>query len=245
MRREVTRSWWYTTIRGIQLWVYRNWHVVWLLFLLALVLWYFLCYRPYCSHSSTNDNAAIDRLSNINQLLDSCCGLTSSDSGLHFPADFMIITYHFDSEGGKDLDTRTEIISPVRDGPFGYCNGGNGKEGRFMMWSGDNTGYGVESVLIDLTKFNANDFITIDCRAFWFSVLNSGNMYLNIKAYEGGRMDLRDYQFFNVGGRLSAEKSFKGNITVCCGRSSCQNISKIGVVKYDKRQKKLFFEPSN
>jgi len=94
MRREVNRSWWYTTIRGIQMWVYRNWFVVWLLFLLALVLWYFLCYRPYCEKISNCCRNTIynQKLDSLIALQDSCCFpkyIPRKNCRVHFSGGFM------------------------------------------------------------------------------------------------------------------------------------------------------------
>ena len=97
--------------------------------------------------------------------------------------------------------------------------------------------------MIDLTKFQANDIIKIDCAGMWFSKRNSGDMALDIKAYEGGTMSLQGYQFVNSGGAQSAETSFSGNISTCCG--NCNQMESVGTITYDKGNKTLHFEPSS
>ncbi len=97
--------------------------------------------------------------------------------------------------------------------------------------------------MIDLTKFGPNDQITINCSALWWNVRNSGDMSLDIKAYEGGTMSLEGYQFVNDGGVQSAETSFNGNVHGEGG--DCQKMEPVGNITYDKRNKRLHFEPTN
>jgi hypothetical protein len=182
-------------------------------------------------------------IENIHKELNDCCacGEKKKDS-LIFPADYLIITYHFDRTSGKDLDTKTEITSPRNIGPIGYFHSRNINQTQpHLIWSRDNTGYGVESCLIDLTKFGANDLVAAECSAIWFSKRLSGDMSLDVKAYEGGTMSIANFQWSNTGGRQTAESSFEGNV-----RNTGQNVNLlelVGKITYDKARKKLTFEP--
>jgi hypothetical protein len=154
-----------------------------------------------------------------------------------------IITYHFDRSSGLDLDTKTEITSPRNIGPLGFFHRGNiNKAKPHLIWSQDNTGYGVESCLIDLTQFGANDLVSAECSAVWYSNRLSGDMSLDVKAYEGGTMSLSNFQWSNTGGRQTAETSFEGNV-----KNTGQKVNlleQVGKITYDKRKKKLTFEPA-
>jgi len=126
-----------------------------------------------------------------------------------FDADYMVITYEFTN--GKDLDTRTRVVSI--DGTT-YAD--QNAQGRYIGWSqykrtpqsatyiengnvcsvavkplaiwgSDNVGTGYESVMIDFTQLGAGQSeIVIDCRAFWFEILGTNAVNLSFKLYKGG-----------------------------------------------------------
>ena len=60
--------------------------------------------------------------------------------------DFAILRYIWTSAGGRDLDTRTYISSPARNVVVGWNK--NNNDDVYLQWGGDNTGSGVESVLM-------------------------------------------------------------------------------------------------
>lgn len=160
---------------------------------------------------------------------------------LHFEADYLVITYQFNEQGGKDLDTRTQIISPIPSDRLGYCLNGTGNQSS-LYWSGDNKDYGVESCVVDLNQFGQTDRVVVQCDAFWFSIMNSGNMSIDIRAYKGGQMSLDkdNYQFFNSGGQETANVSFQDVVTKL--KDDCVEGEKIGLIVYDKSNQKLSFE---
>jgi hypothetical protein len=59
-------------------------------------------------------------------------------------------------------------------------------------FAGDNTGTGLESILIDINKiktlYPAQDVIVVDCRAFWYHTVGVNNVNLKAVFYKGGTM---------------------------------------------------------
>jgi hypothetical protein len=233
---------WYTSIRSLNWFSFRYWWFVWLIFVSTSgILLYFLITKD---QKNRCNEILESSLKNIHKTLDKCCSCNlPSPPGVPevFPADFLIITYQFDESGGIDLDTRTEITSPVRVNPLGYCNRQNSGE-PYLFWSKDNTRTGVESYLVDLTQFGPNDIVNIACAAFWYRHRNNGNITIDIKAYEDGEMSLEGFQFVNNGGHESAFTSFNGNAIGCCG--NCSKMESVGTILYNKKDKTLTFEPN-
>lgn len=236
------QPWWMKLIRSISYFSYRYWWFVWFLFLLVILLFIFKC----CNHSPKvickEESNYIERLKTIDSLLYNCCDCNKEipKDALSFPADYLIITYQFDQSGGKDLDTRTQILSPIQTNELGWCKTYFSSE--YIIWSGDNTGYGVESCLIDLTKFNLNDRIEISCGALWWGNRNSGDMSIDVRAYKGGQMSKDGFQFKNIGGAETAFTSFSDNISLVS--KTCSSNELIGKISYDKRAESLFFTPN-
>jgi hypothetical protein len=254
--RRQNHPWWINTIRGINWFAWRYWWLVWLIFLLSLLLLYL-----FCPCKKTSQNQSCDQLHHIHKNIDTlnsgllfCCDCKRSfppvqndsipklDSNeIFLPADFILITYQFDPSGGRDLDTRTNIESPNQSAILGFCKQ---RSAQNIVWSGDNTGYGVESVYIDLNQYGSNDLIKVLCKAFWYSQRNSGNMSLDIRAYKGGTMQ-RDrsnhFQFINVGGeQVGNVISFPKNISM--KGAKCMTGETIGTVKYNRGNQSLSFE---
>ena len=171
--------------------------------------------------------------------MDSCCDCREAFKNQVFEADYLIVTYQFDRNGGKDLDTKTQITSPINSLPLGFCDGKTRNISQSsIIWSGDNTGYGVESCLIDLTQFSPEALVRVLCKATWYGTRLSGNMSIDIRAYLGGVMNLSNYQFFNSGGQLTAELSFNENVN---SPKQCPIDEVIGTISYDKLSMKLDF----
>ena len=240
MNDRVVRNnkWWYKRIRANNWFSFRYWWFNWLVFsgCIFLFWWFFPCTETEninsCNNSNINQN-----LNDISNVIDSCCDCQEISDNQIFEADYLIITYQFDMNGGKDLDTKTQLISPRNSLPLGYCDKNTHQND--IIWSGDNKGYGVESCLIDLTKFSTNAVVEVLCKAKWWEIKSSGNMSIDIKAYIGGQMDLRNFQFFNIGGELTAELSFSEHVTDAGAICPINEI--IGTVSYDKGTMRLEF----
>jgi hypothetical protein len=255
--RNNKHPWWINTIRSINWFAWKYWWLVWLLFILSFLLLYF-----FCPSKKKTSNSTCNELNHIHKNIDTlnggllyCCdcrreippiendSIPALDSNeIFLPADFILITYQFDASGGKDLDTRTNVESPTRGDVIGYCKPSRSSSN--IVWSGDNTAYGVESVYVDINKYGSTDLIKILCKAFWYSQRNSGNMSLDIRAYKGGAMQ-RDrsnhYQFINVGGEQVGDViSFPKNIIM--KGANCMTGEIIGTVKYNRANQSLSFE---
>jgi hypothetical protein len=241
-RRSAKQKWWYRWIRTLNWFSFRYYWFVWLLFIGTLIPLIWCLSQP----TKTNECRTIAPkiIENIHKELSDCCACSEKKKdSLIFPADYLIITYHFKRSSGKDLDTKTEITSPTQKGPLGFFHKGEINNARpHLIWSDDNTGYGVESCLIDLTQFGTNDLVTAECSAVWFSKRLSGDMSLDVKAYEGGTMSLSNFQWSNTGGRQTAETSFEGNVKNTGDKVNL--LEQVGKITYDKRKKKLVFEPA-
>ena len=116
-------------------------------------------------------------------------------------ADYLIYRFYFTTSDGRDLDISAELSAPVRRSA-GYCrskyfsspsmNGGGDLTNDYAYWSGDNTGHGLESILINVKKLK-RDYpgmtnIELNFYAGWFGEFVSGNMAIKAEAYRGDMM---------------------------------------------------------
>ena len=151
----------------------------------------------------------------------------------YFDADYIVITYVFSGE--RDLDTRTSMVVPnvpASESGYGTPYRGVGwtpdaplhpaSSTYSVIWhAGDNTGYGFESVLINLNAFRyyypGQAEIVIDARAHWYtqswqpSVIGwtadqikarldaTEPVNLQVKLYKGGEMSRSGYAWTNTG----------------------------------------------
>jgi hypothetical protein len=114
-----------------------------------------------------------------------------------FNADYIVIEYRFLS--GKDLDTRTRLVTPPVGSYLGWSRGITVQD--FLEWSGDNTGTGTEAILFNINNFreqypNVSEII-LDCRAQWYSIAGTDPMRLRISSYDGGTMVKDNYNWTN------------------------------------------------
>ena len=241
-RKVVLRNnkWWYRYIRGMNWFSFRYWWFNWLTFFGCVVLFWWFCPCTDPTDDISCDNSSINQyLNDISTVMDSCCDCRVASNNQVFEADYLIVTYQFDRNGGKDLDTKTQITSPINSLPVGFCNRKTRNISQSsIIWSGDNTGYGVESCLIDLTQFSPEALVRVLCKATWYGTRLSGNMSIDIRAYLGGVMNLSNFQFFNSGGQLTAELSFNENVN---SPKQCPIDEVIGTISYDKSSMKLDF----
>ena len=137
--------------------------------------------------------------------------VTHVPSGFTFDADYIVVTYQFFD--GTDLDTRTRISNPnigqdTLPNYIGWCRAEQfpaDTETPVLKWSGDNTGQGYESVLIDLIQFKAQypsysaSTITIDMNGIWFDTQGIQPVVMDVMMYKGGTMQLNqdNYLFYN------------------------------------------------
>lgn len=116
-----------------------------------------------------------------------------------FDADYIVLTYNFTD--GRDLDTRTRIVTPDigQNDVSQYLGWGlrnnfpsSVPENAIISFGGDNTGTGLESVMIDIAKLKlahpTDDTVVIDFRAFWYGVIGYQKVNLKSVFYKGGEI---------------------------------------------------------
>lgn len=149
-------------------------------------------------------------------------------------ADYFVFKYGFSD--GRDLDTCTQLISPITEGKLGYSQTGNGTT-VYSKWGGDNTGIGVEAILIDIKKikqdFTNSDVIEFSCGANWYGSRVSGNVTMNAFIYKGGTMSISNYDFINTDGSLVSQFNFPTvNVTLNRPGSAPLASETVGVFRY-------------
>lgn len=177
-----------------------------------------------------------------------------------FDADYAVLTYEFTD--GTDLDTRTRIVTPdiSMNTYLGYAKGlcfppdsswskTNIPTNAVIDWSGDNTGTGFESILINIDKlkeqFPTMTDLAVDLRCGWWG--NSGNNPVNVKAvfYKGGQMikGAQPFQYTNPTAISSLEvTSASKGITMMFGGNAALIGERLGVFKYNVETKVGYFD---
>jgi hypothetical protein len=254
---RLSQKWWFNSTRYYTWFSFRYWWVNYLFWivLISILVWILLKMNDLFSDCPEQQevNALMRK---IDRDLENCCDCKMStpfiptppvsvrdslgENEHYLPADYIVITYQFDASGGKDLDTRTNVVQPFQSATLGYCKS-QSTEG--IVWSGDNVNYGVESVYIDLNYFGVTDKIKVLTKAFWFSYRRSGDMSLDVRAYKGGAMNrssIDRFQFVNEGGyQVGNVLSFNKNIVV---KDGCCEGETVGSIAYDRQRQVLSFE---
>ena len=120
---------------------------------------------------------------------------TIGQSSFTFDADYIMLTYQFTD--GTDLDTRTRIVSPDVGQNTQSSYLGWGRQifwplvgTPYLIWGGDNTGTGYESVLVNLvqfkTMFPSATEILMDARAFWYNTIGVNPVNIAATLWKGG-----------------------------------------------------------
>ena len=131
-----------------------------------------------------------------------------------FFCDYIITRFKFLSTNGTDLDIFASLISPEAiqyplSAPLGFCTGSSSYNNvQFIEWSGDNTGYGLESILINVKNyrdyFNTDSEVSARLAARWYSsAAGDGNINLEITSYRGGTVTLSGFEFICTGEKIS------------------------------------------
>ena len=149
--------------------------------------------------------------------------------------DYLVFKYGFSD--GRDLDTCTQLLVPIQEAKLGYSQTGNNTSNIYSKWGGDNTGTGVESILIDVKKlkqdFPLEEFIEFSCGGNWFGQRVSGNVTMTVNAYNGGTMAVSNFEFLNTGGTLVRIFDFSV-VNIVLNQPSPQPLASetIGVFRY-------------
>lgn len=136
------------------------------------------------------------------------------DGGVFQDFDFALIRYIWNSQGGKDLDTRTYITVPNRkENMVGWSR--MNSDANYLSWNNDNTGSGVEAVLVNLKElkkdFPGQKEFKVLLRAFWYNTRVSGDLTVEVNTYKGGTMSKSGYDWVNTGGTLVQNLKLKTN----------------------------------
>ena len=120
---------------------------------------------------------------------------TLGETSFEFDADFIMVTYQFTD--GDDLDTRSRIVTPnigqtTQPSMVGY--GINtvfpGSGIPIIVWGGDNTGIGFESVLINMGAFRDqypdSTSLVADFRCFWWGIIGTNDVIAACTLWKGG-----------------------------------------------------------
>lgn len=139
-------------------------------------------------------------------------GITTSDY------DYLVLRYIW--EDGKDLDTKTYITNSndqLLENPIGWSFDASipenySRTSSLLYWSGDNVNKAVdeihqeESILItrpNIKKYegydNLPEVLDLNIDVAWYREVGS-NIKIEVRAYNGGYMQLDNYQYINVGG---------------------------------------------
>lgn len=168
-----------------------------------------------------------------------------------FDADYMVLTYNFSD--GRDLDTRTRVVSPdigqntQRDYLGWGVNGKFPTNNPFIEFGGDNTGVGKESVLLNILKlsesFPSLQEIVLDARAWWYNTVGNSPVNLQVAFYKGGAMVKSGYTWVNPTAVNSLNFETDGNVVPgpALRRSSTSGY-RIATFKYNFNSKAAVFD---
>lgn len=129
---------------------------------------------------------------------------TDNETGIKIQNfDYAVIRYRWKEENGRDLDTRTQIVQPMRSTIIGFARAS--EDANYLTWGSDNTGSGVESILLNMKKlsedYTQEKIFSVQCSAFWFGSVRDGNLEIEFETYLGGEMQKQGYDFINLNGR--------------------------------------------
>ena len=162
-------------------------------------------------------------------------------------ADYVVFKYDFAMTSGADLDTLTTLYvngntTPYTNNtnPVGYCINGGLSSGVWvgpnLWWGGDNTGFGTESVYVDIATLSLSGVVTsvqINCRANWYSAVGDGMIGLQMFAYSGGTMvSDGNFGFNNVGGVLLGNYDFP-DVDISLFNNTCTDTQCVGLYGYN------------
>ena len=121
--------------------------------------------------------------------------LTLGESSFVFDADWIMVTYAFTD--GDDLDTRSRIVTPnigqtTQPKMVGYQNAVSQfpATNPIIIWGGDNTGTGFESVLINMSQFKTSypnsTSLVADFRCLWWTTVGTNDVVAGCTLWQGG-----------------------------------------------------------
>lgn len=151
-------------------------------------------------------------------------------------ADFIVVDYSFTN--GVDLDTRTRFESPLISS--NYVGWGRASSiSNVLFWGGDNTGTGLESVLINVNNYKAlvpgtyPEQFQVNFRCFWYGSVGTNPVYLTMYLYTGGVMQKTGFTWINPTATSTTVLSSTGKVITLQTRSSASNGQDLGFMTYN------------
>lgn len=169
---------------------------------------------------------------------------TDNQSGIKIHNfDYAVIRYKWKEENGRDLDTRTQIVQPMRSTTVGFAR--STRDEGYLTWGSDNTGNGVESILLDMKKL-AEDHVqekvfNVLCSAFWYGNVRNGDVEIEFETYLGGEMQQQGYDFINLNGQQVQHLKVEVNTQQHGGGE--HNGQPLAMLTYDITQKSGTLKP--
>lgn len=150
-------------------------------------------------------------------------------------ADYIVVDYSFTN--GRDLDTRTVFNTPAIGTYIGWNRGSS--VSNIMYWGGDNTGTGLESILINVANYKALTPGTyppqfqIDFNCFWYGTQGTNPVYLTMYMYTGGTMVKQGYTWINPTATSSLTLASTGKVITLQTTNPSTNGEPLGYITYD------------
>lgn len=148
--------------------------------------------------------------------------------------DYALIEYYFSD--GDDLDTRTRFITP-ESGTYNGWGWSQTADVTLGEWSGDNTGTGYESFLINIANIRAAYptllFLTVDTRCMWFNTIGTNPVEIRITLFRGGEMVPGNYTWTNPTATQSLSLSENSKVISYYSQERYDPGVRLGVLTYN------------
>jgi hypothetical protein len=152
-------------------------------------------------------------------------------------ADYIVVDYSFDS--GVDLDTRTRFETPLINSNYVGWGTGISSISNVLYWGGDNTGTGLESVLINVNNYRAlvpgtypAEF-QVNFRCFWYGSVGTNPVYLTAYLYTGGTMLKQGFTWVNPTATSTSVLASTGKVITLFTKSAATTGEALGNIVYN------------
>jgi hypothetical protein len=171
---------------------------------------------------------------------------TTTQNSFVFDADYIILTYQFND--GQDLDIKVRVANPdIGQNTVAKYIGYPGtadhidvwpQSGRpILQWGGDNTGTGLESVLIDVVAFQlaypTTSKIVVDLRASWFVAVGVNPVSVIAKMYTGGTVAANAQRNFTCTGFSNSSTINSVSKVITTTYTTNGNAERLATLTYD------------
>ena len=151
------------------------------------------------------------------------------------PVDYIVVQYVFTD--GRDLDSRTKMTIPNVGGDYVGWDRAHTQGGSIVTWGGDNTGTGVESVLINLiaykTAYPAVDTFRMEFNCFWYGDRGYQPVFLVMTMYTGGKMVKTGFTWTNPTATSTQQLTSPGKYIILNTQNPASNGEPLGYCIFD------------